>query len=114
MAYRKTRRSREQIARMQEGKARARMERPTPERAPELPELRRRIVITDYDFGERVHTIDLYRTNRVDCGIIAEAKDECESSLLPNQSASVSFNPQINAALPTVFTRTGAGFQVVG
>lgn len=29
-------------------------------------------------------------------------------------TASVSFNPQINAALPTVFTRTGAGFQVVG
>lgn len=67
MAYRKTRRSREQIARMHEGKARARMARPAPERAAELPELRRRIVITDYDFGERVHTLDLYRTNRVDC-----------------------------------------------
>ena len=50
MAYRKTRRSREQIARMQEGKARSRMERPAPERAPELPDLRRRIVITgEYD-----------------------------------------------------------------
>lgn len=87
MAYRKTRRSREQLARMKAGKDAARMARPAPERAPDLPELRRRIVITDYDFGERVHTFDLYRTNRVDCGIIAEAKDECESSLLPNQSA---------------------------
>lgn len=67
MAYRKTRRSREQIARMQEGKARARMAHPAPERAPELPELRRRIVITDYDFGETGHTLDLYRTSRVDC-----------------------------------------------
>ena len=35
--------------------------------APPLPHLRRRIVITDYDFGEKVHTLDLYRTGRVDC-----------------------------------------------
>lgn len=34
---------------------------------PPLPHLRRRIVITDYDFGEKVHTLDLYRTARVDC-----------------------------------------------
>lgn len=40
---------------------------PAPDYPPALPELRRRIVITDYDFGERVHTLDLYRTNRVDC-----------------------------------------------
>lgn len=52
MPYRKTRRSREQLARMQEGKARARMAQPAEDRAPELPELRRRIVITDYDFGK--------------------------------------------------------------
>lgn len=67
MAYRKTRRSKETLARMQAGKAAARMERPAPEYPPMLPELRRRIVITDYDFGERVHTLDLYRTSRVDC-----------------------------------------------
>lgn len=67
MAYRKTRRSREQIARMQEGKAAARMERPAPERAPELPDLRRRIVIEDWDFGHRVHVMELHRTARRDC-----------------------------------------------
>lgn len=67
MAYRKTRRSKETLAKMQAGKEAARMARPAPEYSPALPELRRRIVITDYDFGERVHTLDLYRTSRVDC-----------------------------------------------
>jgi hypothetical protein len=67
MAYRKTRRSKETLARMRAGKDAARMERPAPGYPPGLPKLRRRIVITDYDFGERVHTLDLYRTSRVDC-----------------------------------------------
>jgi hypothetical protein len=67
MTYRKTRCSREQLARMKAGKDAARMARPAPDRVPDLPDLRRRIVITDYDFGERVHTLDLYRTGRVDC-----------------------------------------------
>lgn len=50
MPYRKTRRSKETLARMQAGKDAARMARPAPERTPELPELRRRIVITgEYD-----------------------------------------------------------------
>jgi hypothetical protein len=43
------------------------MDEPAPDYLPALPELRRHIVISDYDFGETVHTIDLYRTNRVDC-----------------------------------------------
>lgn len=67
MPYRKTRRSKETMARMKAGKDAARMARPAAGYPPELPELRRRIVITDYDFGERVHTLDLYRTPRVDC-----------------------------------------------
>lgn len=67
MAYRKTQRSKETLARMKRGKDAARMARPAMDYAPALPELRRRIVITDYDFGERVHTLDLYRTGRVDC-----------------------------------------------
>lgn len=67
MAYRKTKRSKETLARMKAGKDAARMARPAPGYPTELPELRRRIVITDYDFGERVHTLDLYRTGRVDC-----------------------------------------------
>lgn len=67
MTYRKTRRSAAIIAKMRAGKDRARMARPAPDYPPALPDLRRRIVITDYDFGERVHTLDLYRTTRVDC-----------------------------------------------
>lgn len=46
---------------------RTRMEQPAPDYVPQMPALRRRIVITDYDFGEVTHTIDLYRTNRIDC-----------------------------------------------
>ena len=65
--YRKTRRSRETLAKMQAGRAAARMARPAPDYPAELPDLRRRIVIIDYDFGEHVHTLDLYRTSRVDC-----------------------------------------------
>lgn len=67
MAYRKTQRSKETLARMKRGKDAARMARAAPDYPPVLPELRRRIVITDYDFGERMHTLDLYRTGRVDC-----------------------------------------------
>ena len=67
MSYRKTRRSKETLARMRAGKDAARMERPAPDYPPILPELRRRVIVIDYDFGERIHTLDLYRTNRVDC-----------------------------------------------
>lgn len=67
MAYRKTRRSAETLAKMRAGRDALRMASHAPEYPPALPQLRRRIVITDYDFGERVHTIDLYRTSRVDC-----------------------------------------------
>ena len=52
---------------MREAKERKRLESPTPAYPAQLPELRRRIIVIDYDFGEVVHQIDLYRTNRVDC-----------------------------------------------
>lgn len=65
--YRKTKRSIEQLAQLRAARDRNRMASPGPDYAPMLPHLRRRIVITDYDFGERVHTLDLYRTSRVDC-----------------------------------------------
>ena len=67
MTYRKTQRSKKTLERMRRGRELACMARPAQDYAPMLPELRRRIVITDFDFGERVHTLDLYRTNRVDC-----------------------------------------------
>lgn len=67
MAFRKTRRSLETLARMKAGKDAARMERPAPDYPLPLPELRRQIIIRDFDFGETIHTLDLYLTNRVDC-----------------------------------------------
>lgn len=53
--YRRTKRSREQIARMISGRARARIEGPSPDYPVVLPDLRRTIVIIDHDFGERTH-----------------------------------------------------------
>ena len=48
-------------------KARLRMERPAPDYPPELPMLRRTVIVIDHDFGEVQHRLDLYRTNRRDC-----------------------------------------------
>ena len=58
MAYRPSKRHLEQLVRMREVKALKRELGAAPDYPRELPELRRRIVITDYDFGERVHTLD--------------------------------------------------------
>lgn len=67
MAYRKRIVGSKKLEAMRRGKEAARMSREFDPRPPELPDLRRRIVITDYDFGEVTHTIDLYRTGRIDC-----------------------------------------------
>jgi hypothetical protein len=70
--YRKlSKRRREEQARrleaMKRGKERARLARPAEGRAPELPELRREVVVIDYDSGEPVtHTLHLFKTKRVD------------------------------------------------
>jgi len=70
MAYRKTKKSiRNAVicARMREGKARKRMEGAAPDYPKPLPELRRTIIVIDYDNGlHDQHQIDLYRTNRID------------------------------------------------
>ena len=66
MTYRVTKKRRNQLAMMRAAKGRKREAGPAPDYPPQLPELRRRIVIIDYDFGEKVHTLDLYRTNRID------------------------------------------------
>lgn len=58
---------RQKLAAMQRGKAAARMARPAPEYLPDLPDLRRRIVIEDWDFGHKIHVLELHRTNRRDC-----------------------------------------------
>lgn len=66
MPYRRTDRYQRRIRAMQEGRARARMEREAPARwSP--PDLRRRVVVEDYDSGQVVRTvIDLHATSRID------------------------------------------------
>lgn len=67
MAYRNRTRCSAKLAAMRASADRARMESPAPDYAPQMPDLRRTIVITDHDFGTVEHNIDLYRTNRIDC-----------------------------------------------
>lgn len=46
---------------------RKRMDAPAPDYPLPLPDLRRRIVIEDFDYGETVrHEIELYKSNRID------------------------------------------------
>ena len=71
MPYRRSPRYQERIRRrvraMQESRARARMERPQPARWTP-PDLRRRLIVEDYDSGKMVRTvIDMHRTSRIDC-----------------------------------------------
>lgn len=65
MSYRVTAKAKE-YARKRLAKEAKRLAGPAPDYPPTMPELRRRIVIVDFDFGEKVHTLDLYRTNRID------------------------------------------------
>jgi len=67
MSYRVTNRQQERLAAMRAAKARRRMEDVPSSSLPELPYLRRRIVIIDYDHGRVVHRLDLYRSDRIDC-----------------------------------------------
>lgn len=67
MTYRVSKKRREQLAQMRTAREVKRVDGDAPDYPRTLPVLRRRIVITDYDFGEVVHTLDLYRSSRVDC-----------------------------------------------
>ncbi len=52
---------------MRRGKERARMAKPKPMRGPDLPELRREVIVIDYDTGQPVtHTLHMYKTKRID------------------------------------------------
>lgn len=67
MAYRKTKRSIETLARMRAGKDAARMDRPAPEYPQQLPDLRRRIVVENFDFGHEAHVLEFFKSDRIDC-----------------------------------------------
>jgi len=51
---------------MRKAKERIRLERPAPDYPVNLPELRKIIVIIDYDFGKKVNVMRLYKTGRID------------------------------------------------
>jgi hypothetical protein len=67
MTYRKTSKYRQQLANMREAKAAKKLADKAPEYPRELPELRRRIVIEDFDFENKVHVMELCKSDRVDC-----------------------------------------------
>jgi hypothetical protein len=73
MPYRKPSRKRlerheRRIEALKRGRDRANAAKEPRGRPPELPDLRRKVEITDYDAGQPVvHTITLFRADRVDC-----------------------------------------------
>lgn len=67
MSYRKRTQMSAKLAAARQARDRARMARPAPDYPPELPQLRRTIIVIDHDFGTVEHRMDLYRTNRRDC-----------------------------------------------
>lgn len=58
---------RQKLAAMRRGSDAARADTDQLEPPSALPNLRRRIIIEDFDFGHQVHVLELHRTNRVDC-----------------------------------------------
>lgn len=70
MTYRLTKKAEAQRSKLdaiRRGRALARAESPAPDYPATLPELRREIIIRDFDFGERLHVMRLYKTDRIDC-----------------------------------------------
>lgn len=68
--YRVTRKAdaqRQKLAAIRAGRDSARMAAPPPDYPVALPALRRRIIIEDFDFGHRVHVMELHKTDRIDC-----------------------------------------------
>ena len=76
MTFRKRTRMSAKLAAARASKARRRMEGEAPDYPPDLPDLRREIIIRDHDFGLVEHRIELHRTNRRDCyRVVADGKE---------------------------------------
>jgi len=65
MSYSKTKRS-QKFARMRGAKKRKRLEGAEPDYPQELPNLRKIIVVIDFDHGKKVNVMRLYKTGRID------------------------------------------------
>lgn len=67
MTYRVSKKRRDQLAQMRIAKARKREAGLAPEYPVVLPELRRRLIVQDFDCGENTHVLEFYATRRIDC-----------------------------------------------
>ena len=68
--YRRTRKAQEartrQLEAMRAGRERARLAREPEPRAADLPDLRMRLTVERFDFGQEAHVFELHKTRRVD------------------------------------------------
>lgn len=70
MGYRETKRYKKQcetLANMRQCKEAKRLASPSPDYPVILPELRKRIIVENFDFGYEKQVMELHKTNRVDC-----------------------------------------------
>ncbi len=65
--YKKRTQTGKKLAQMREKKEQIRLDSPAPDYPFQPPNLRRIVIIIDYDFGKVVNIIKLYKTNRIDC-----------------------------------------------
>lgn len=65
--YKKREKYSKKLERMRKAKERKRLKSDTPDYPVPLPELRRMVVVVDYDFGKVTEVMKLYKTNRIDC-----------------------------------------------
>lgn len=71
----------ERMTRARAAKERLRLEGPAPDYAPELPRVRRRLIVEDYDGGETVrHELLMLRSTRRDCYLV-----EVDGQLIPGR-----------------------------
>ena len=63
----KAKAQRERLALMRAGRDRARMALPSPDRPAELPELRKRLTVENFDFEYDVHVLEFFKSDRRDC-----------------------------------------------
>ena len=67
---------RDRLAAMRRGRERTMLESPAPGYPVALPDLRRRIVIENFDFAHEVHVMEFFRTDRIDCfRVVVDGKE---------------------------------------
>ena len=70
MSYRLTKKAaaqRQRLIAMRAGRERIRLANPMEDRPVGLPDLRRRIVIENFDFIHEIHVLEFFKTDRIDC-----------------------------------------------